>query len=289
MIEARHRLVDADIGAVAALVETAARLDGVAALSEQAMLRLRSGTRIAHLLVRGNSAIVGYAQLDDATAAAELVVAPDHRRHGIGRALVARLMADLPGPELKIWAHGDLPAAQALAARAGLERVRSLWQMGRPLAGDLPKPVVPDGIVVETFDPGADDEAWVALNALAFADHPEQGRWTLTDLHDRMRKPWFDPAGFFVARRGSSMVGFHWTKVHNEATGEVYVVGVDPSERGRGLGKALTLVGLHYLHDVGLARVILYVDESNLSAVRLYRDLGFERTGLDVMYARAGG
>jgi mycothiol synthase len=85
------------------------------------------------------------------------------------------------------------------------------------------------------------------------------------------------------------MVGFHWTKVHNEATGEVYVVGVDPSERGRGLGKALTLVGLQHLRDVGLARVILYVDESNLSAVRLYRDLGFERTGLDVMYARAGG
>jgi mycothiol synthase len=82
------------------------------------------------------------------------------------------------------------------------------------------------------------------------------------------------------------MVGFHWTKVHHESTGEVYVVGVDPTERGHGLGKSLTLVGLHHLRDTGLQQAILYVDESNQSALRLYKDLGFERVGLDVMYAR---
>jgi mycothiol synthase len=285
VIEARNQLVDDEVRAVAALVEAATKADGVAPLSEQAMLQIRASAPITHLFVREDGRIVGYAQLDAASQAAELVVHPDHRRRGLGRELVAQLMATTDESRLKIWAHGDLPAAQALAATAGLEPVRSLWQMGRPLTDDLPDPRVPDGIVVDTFVPGTDDDAWVALNARAFADHPEQGRWTLSDFHDRTKEPWFDPAGFFVARRGPSMVAFHWTKVRDDSTGEVYVVGVDPRERGHGLGRALTLVGLHHLNDIGLARVILYVDESNLSAVRLYRGLGFERFAVDVMYA----
>jgi mycothiol synthase len=158
--------------------------------------------------------------------------------------------------------------------------------MGRELTGDLPPPQIPDGVTVDAFRPGADDSAWVALNGLAFADHPEQGAWTLGDLHDRLAEPWFDPAGFFVARRDAEMVGFHWTKVHDDGTGEVYVVGVDPAERGGGLGRALTLIGLHHLMRTGRSRVMLYVEASNRGAVHLYTSLGFERIGLDVMYAR---
>jgi mycothiol synthase len=286
VIEARDRLSGADVGAVSAVVDSAINADGVAPLSEQGMLRLRGGLPVLHLVTRDSGRIVGYAQLDPISGAAELVVDPDQRRRGIGRELVVRLIATVSGPELKVWAHGDLPAAKALADATGFERARSLWQMGRPLTEDLPQPMIPEGVVVDTFRPGTDDEPWVALNARSFADHPEQGAWTLADLHERMKEPWFDPAGFFVARRGPSMVGFHWTKVHDESTGEVYVVGIDPAEQGHGLGKALTLVGLQHLRGAGLTRVILYVDESNQSAVRLYRGIGFERVALDVMYAR---
>ena len=288
MIDSQHRLVDADVGAIAAVVDSATNTDGVAPLSEQGMLRLRlrGGSPVLHFVTRDSGRIVGYAQLDPTSGAAELVVDPDQRRRGIGRELMVRLLASVSGSELEVWAHGDLPAARALADAMGFERVRSLWQVGRPLTEDFPPPAIPEGVLVDTFRPGADDEQWVALNALAFADHPEQGAWTLDDLHDRMNEPWFDPAGFFIARRGPSMVGFHWTKVHDESTGEVYVIGIDPAEQGHGLGKALTLVGLQHLADIGLARVMLYVDESNRSAVRLYSGLGFERIALDVMYAR---
>jgi mycothiol synthase len=288
VIADRRRLSENDQAAVVALVEAATAADGVAPVSEQGMLRLRGATATTHLIVDAPGGVVGYAQLDERSGAAELVVHPLHRRRGVGRALVSRLLAGAGGSTLKVWAHGDTPAAAALAAATGLKRIRSLWQMSRPLTGDLPAPRIPAGIVVDTFVPGVDDTDWVALNARAFADHPEQGAWMIADLHDRMAEPWFDPAGFFVARRGRSMVGFHWTKVHDDATGEVYVVAVAATEQGHGLGQALTLVGMHHLRQIGLERVILYVDESNHAAVRLYHGLGFERVGLDVMYATTG-
>ena len=85
------------------------------------------------------------------------------------------------------------------------------------------------------------------------------------------------------------MAGFHWTKVAGPAAadqgiGEVYVVGVDPGERGTGLGRALTLAGLGYLRDRGLAEAMLYADEDNVPAIRMYEGLGFARRSIDTMY-----
>jgi mycothiol synthase len=147
---------------------------------------------------------------------------------------------------------------------------------------------------VRPFVVGQDEEAWLAVNARAFADHPEQGQLTLDDLLQREVEDWFDPRGFFLAATtDGSVAAFHWTKVHQdgaglsdtEPVGEVYVVGVDPAWQGSGLGRALTLVGLRHLRDSGLPWVHLYVDGDNEAAVRLYESLGFGMWDTDVMYA----
>jgi mycothiol synthase len=298
-------LTQAQAKAVLALAERADRADGVAPLSEQGLLHVRygGGPGIHDLLVSGDGQIAGYARLDPPPAAdgpeagepasGELVIDPDFRRRGLGRVLAEALAAQAGGHGLQVWAHGDQPAASALAAAAGFERTRSLWQMRRPLAEPLAEPHLAEGIEVRAFQPGRDEDAWVALNATAFASHPEQGSWTRTDLELREREDWFDPAGFFLAVRGDRLAGFHWTKVHpaqggEPAIGEVYVVGVDPAERGTGLGRALTLIGVRHLRDRGLGQVMLYVDESNAAAVRLYESLGFTRWSADVMFSRAG-
>jgi mycothiol synthase len=85
------------------------------------------------------------------------------------------------------------------------------------------------------------------------------------------------------------MAGFHWTKVHDSRLGEVYVVGVDPAEQGSGLGRALTLAGLRHLRDLGVPEAMLYVDEDNASAIRMYKGLGFSRASADAMYRRPPG
>jgi mycothiol synthase len=221
--------------------------------------------------------------------ALDVVVAPGSRGRGVG-GILATAAADTPGP-LTAWSHGNHPAAAALAARLGFERVRDLWVMRRPLAALPEAPSrTADGIDVRTFVVGRDEDAFLAVNAAAFAHHPEQGGLTRTGLEDRMAEPWFDPAGFFVATRGDRLVGFHWTKVHDERPpcGEVYVVGVSPQEQGSGLGRLLTATGLHHLAAQGLGEVVLYVEAGNAAAVAVYERLGFTHAAEDthVQYAR---
>ena len=67
------------------------------------------------------------------------------------------------------------------------------------------------------------------------------------------------------------------------------MVGVDPGERGTGLGRALTLVGLQHLRHLGLPDAMLYVDADNAAAIRLYQALGFTRWETDLMFSRDAG
>jgi len=307
---------------VLALVEAARLADGVAPLSEHGMLRLRydgaGGGRDFIVMTGGEIAGYGYldppsAQGDEGEVTGELVIHPDRRRQGLGRALTGELAVAAGGHVLRLWAHGDLPAAAALARTAGFERFRALWQMRRSLGEPLDAPALPAGRALRTFVPGQDEDEWLKLNGRAFAKHPEQGGWTRHDLDLREREPWFDPAGFFIAERDGRMTGFHWTKVHGpggdrggrrsprgvrgdgsprekesqQSLGEVYVVGVDPDEQGSGLGRALTLAGLRHLRDLGMGQAMLYVDEDNVPAIRMYEGLGFTRATVDAMYRRA--
>jgi mycothiol synthase len=297
-VSVRERPSPAEAQAVLRLADAAAARDGVAPLSEQVVLHVRDGGGPGdrNVLLWQGGELAGFAHLDAAAGpeggSGELVVHPAHRGQGLGRMLVRAIAAEAGGRPVRLWAHGDLPAAAALAASAGFTRTRALWRMTRPLAAPLPGPRLPAGITVRTFVPGRDEPQWLALNARAFAGHPEQGRWTREDIDRREREPWFDPGGFFLAGRGPRLAGFHWTKIHPAGgpgggpEGEVYVIGVDPAEQGTGLGRALTLTGLRYLRDRGLAEVMLYVDESNPAAIRLYESLGFSRAATDVMYGR---
>ncbi|MFJ6217238.1 mycothiol synthase [Streptomyces sp. NPDC092296] len=291
---------------IAALLEAAAAEDGRAAVSEQGRLQLRAErTGVRHLLQHdGYGTLIGYAQLDGSAPGepptAELVVDPAHRGAGHGRLLAEALLKAADGP-VRLWAHGGHPAGRRLAELLGLELFRELRQLRRPLPApgpeldaELPQPALPPGVAVRPFRPGGDDDAWLRLNATAFAHHPEQGSWTGRDLAERLAEPWFDPAGFFLAVRGSGaderLVGFHWTKVHprvpgQEQVGEVYVLGVDPAEQGSGLGRALTAIGLrHLVEDRDLRAAILYVDADNPAALRVYERLGFGVHEVDLMY-----
>ncbi|GAA2032852.1 mycothiol synthase [Yaniella flava] len=294
---------------VHAPAETANQLDrlrtladrGVAAdqnepFGDQTWVELNSGN--AWLITTGDDELTGASAVVIPTDAnqpvvIELVVAPEARGGGLGRALVdatQELLSQQAADEQTVtaWTHGDHPAARHLAASADVEPVRILYRMAIDITsksfGDA---TVPDGYRIRTFNPGDDDAAWLELNAMAFADHPEQGQLTQADLDARKAEDWFDPAGFFIAENAEGApAGFHWTKTPvGSAAGEVYAVGVHPNTQGTGLGKALTLHGMNYLAASGLEKIVLYVDDENRPAVNLYNALGFGVENTDVMFS----
>lgn len=274
------------------LIADATSADGVAPVGDQ-VVRALSHDRTRHLLAVDDGAIQGYLNLapadEDDSAMAEVVVHPDARRRGIGSTMIRAALAD-SGSGTRIWAHGNLAAARATAAALGLAPVRELLQMRRPLA-DLPPTPSVDGVRFTTYAGPEDDGEVLRVNNAAFSWHPEQGGWTEADIAERRGESWFDPAGFFLAfDESGQLLGFHWTKVQSASLGEVYVVGVDPAAQGRGLGAALTLLGLHHLADRLSgpdrdAHVMLYVEADNSAAVKTYRRLGFDVFSADVAYA----
>ena len=277
-------------GEVRATLEAAEAADGAAPLDEAALLRLRHHGIVDSTRLVSDDPAVGLAWVHDEDLA--VVVHPDARRDGRGLDLVE---AALESADVRTaWSHGNHPGAARLADVFGFARVRDLWVMRRPLHDLPPLPAPPDGVRVRAFETGRDEEAFLALNAEAFAHHPEQGRMTRADLDERMAEAWFDAEGFFVAETErpapGRLVGFHWTKVHDGPvrTGEVYVVGVSPSTQGSGLGRLLSLTGLHHLAGRGLDQVLLYVESDNAPAIAVYSRLGFTHADADthVQYVR---
>lgn len=295
-IAAVHALPEDDLARVRKIEGAAIAIDGVAPLDDQVRLDLThaDAPRVQHLLARlPDGTLAAYANLrrtDDGPSSAHLVVDPAHRRRGIATALVRRMIVEAGAKGLRVWAHGDEAAAGLLSGRLGFRRVRGMWQMRRPLDAPLNPPTYPADVIVRTFEVGRDEDAWVEVNAAAFASHPEQGQLTEDDLRQRIGQPWFDPLGFFLAERDGTLLGYHWTKTHPpdehaaHAMGEVYAVGVAPHAQGLGLGKALTSTGLLHLRARGLTEVLLYVEAENAAAIAVYGKLGFTQYAVDVMY-----
>jgi mycothiol synthase len=223
------------------------------------------------------------------------VHAPERLAAAPVEAAVATIAA-AGGGEAYLWVSRPTEADDALAAAHGFSLGRDLHQLRVPLP--LAHPAWAEPLETRPFRPGVDDDAWLAVNNRAFAWHPEQGGWTRETLAETVREAWFDADGFLLHERtrdpdGARLAGFCWTKVHPagpehpDALGEIFVIAVDPDFAGLGLGRALTVAGLRWLHDErGITTGMLYVDASNAPAVTLYEQLGFTVDHVDRAYHR---
>ncbi|GAB3816663.1 mycothiol synthase [Tessaracoccus terricola] len=272
----------ADRRALLALADELAAADGTSPLNESASLVV-SGERPGDFhLAHVDGALAGFAVADPREDTIVAGVHPSHRRRGIGTGLLTAALDAHPGHTA--WAFGTLPGAVAIADHLGLTAVRGLLKLGRTL-GDEPVSEAPDGYTIDTF---TDDDAAavVAVNAAAFAHHPEQGKLTLEEFRGLTRQDWFSADGLFVARSSTGVAGFHWTKRHDAEVGEVYVLAVHPDHGGRGLGRVLLEQGLAHLEEIGCTQVVLYVEADQERVVRLYNSANFNQINLDTSYAR---
>lgn len=268
------------------LVQTVTAARGVRPLSDDAWIALRStkptGFRaVLAYAASDESAIVGYAQLDEASSPAtcEVVTQPGSSDASLKVRLLQAAGAKQP---IQWWAFGADAEQAAIAGEVGLVARRTLLQLRRSLPTEIDF-----ALTTRSFVPGEDNDEWIRVNNRAFAWHPEQGGWTRDRLARRMTEPWFDAHGFLLHHVAGRLAGFCWTKIHDNvdpALGEIYVIAADPDFAGRGLGQALTLAGLHSLAQRGLTVGILFVDASNESAIRMYDRLGFTTFRTDILY-----
>ena len=281
-IETRRKLDDNEFGMVGGMLGDASRHDGFPPLSDHLLLQLeRRGPDLSAVVAFDDAdQLAGYMQLARAneSTAVELVVAPYARGQFAALApLLLRSTIDVVaadgGGRIYWWVHHPEDGIDEIASGSGLHLARRLLQMRRPLPLDETTDVDTRPFVV-----GADESEWLRVNNAAFHDHPEQGGWTLDTLQQRETEPWFDPSGFVLHERDGKLAAFCWTKVHSDATppmGEIYVIAVDPAFHGLGLGKALTIAGLHNIAARGLTVGMLHVDSANTAAMGLYERLGF--------------
>ncbi|MBX3098713.1 MAG: mycothiol synthase [Salinibacterium sp.] len=258
------------------LIRRATAVDGSPPFSDGALVELANDARSLVWL----GAAVALLNANEA----EFVVDPDARAQGHGTRMLEHLTH---GSDLLFWAHGDHPAARALAASHGLEPVRSLLH----LEASVPSPLVEhsrgrgDGSragSIRAYTP-ADAATWLTLNSRAFADHPEQGRVTRAELDTLIAESWFDADDFLLLWDGPALIGYCWLKVDN-GEGEFYVVGVSPDRQGEGLGRLLVGHGLARLASRGIRTAHLYVEGENAAALALYRSFGFADRSVDVQY-----
>ena len=158
----------------------------------------------------------------------------------------------------------------------------------------IPSEIV-EPLVTRSIDVSGDSACLVSVNNRAFSNHPDQSDQGLDQILSQFNADGFEPASVRIldaamlgngdstpqSQQDRPMAGFCWTKIHEPVTGrsalgEIYVIAVDPSYHGHGLGMGLTAAGLDWMAQQGLQVGMLFVESDNEPAVRTYHKLGFE-------------
>ena len=300
-----------DIPAITALFNAASALDGPHfGCTEEETRQTLTGPRVKPeqnvFLFEVGSQLVAYGRSELEEGPQESlflvrgIVHPDWRRRGLGTRVLERLEAhvreqlnQVTNRAVDLTTTTDLKheGRQFLFRKMGYEVVRYFFDMERPLREsgvpvDLPEPAYPAGIVVRTIDQRLDLHAvWQATDE-AFRDHWGHTESTLEQWQHWRSDPSHRPQLWLIAwdDKADEIAGICLNGIepeHNDRMGRqegwIYALAVRRPYRGKGLGRALLLAGMHALQREGMDWAMLGVDTENLTgALRLYESVGFQ-------------
>lgn len=298
-------LTPADLPALCALVQTSQRFDCTPQLVQLEELEeefdddavvLATDTRLALL----DHQLVGYvytvhlpSDVREERCYTFGTVHPDHRRQGVGTALMEWALAR--GREQLLSSRRSLPrylradefdfieAAHQLFEHVGMVPVRYGEELLRPLV-DLPPLPTMAGVTIVPWPDERDEEIRQEKNT-AFADHWGSTPTSAAHWQHMVRGVTARPDLSFIALDDDDNVIGHCLCARFPSEDEVLgrsdawidSLGTLREWRGRGIASAFVVHALHAFLAAGCTHASIGVDSENpTGAARLYRALGFE-------------
>jgi len=208
-----------------------------------------------------------------------VIVSPEHRRRGAGRALVQAAVAHRPDLELSQWSGS--PETAAFLESVGFRFDHRLARLVRTGAELPPEAVIPAGFAAIQYQHDAFDAYFSLLNT-SFADHPTPLHLDEARVRSVHNRPDFNPARIrLIAIDGDPHrpVAFVRLQVNETETGAkrgtIALIGVLPEYRGRGFARQLLRWGVRTFIESGIDEIELEVVTINDRALPLYTSEGF--------------
>lgn len=221
-------------------------------------------------------------------------VHPDHRRKGYGTALLTAVEAHvrrwLPGGIIHAKSYDDIAGIEPLFFRKGYHVARRFFRMSTGLIGRTFS--IPDvaGVTFRTFS-REDLEPLVDADNDMFSTHWGSTYRSVTAWRQEMIETrHHDPKLWIIAWEGDTIAAeclCHASRDGGPKEGWVSALGVRAAYRGRGLGRAMLLMGMAALQQADYHTVSLHVDADNNTAVNLYRSVEMDVIRTRVHYSKA--
>lgn len=265
----------------------------VSALGEQAVQFQGVRWQMVHKLAVGTGAITDVRQMIE--LGADVVLTTDDGMSywnsgalaadmGIPLIVVNHRTAEIPGlRKLAEYLHQQFPQVPVEfvgptcsyeIAAVETSRERSIRMLLADL-DHLPPLSLPAGYECR---PMRADETWAyiaVMNHSDFMGECDQAWFDNTFTEDLL----YDPSHLCLIWRDGQPVaaaGAWHCKIDGEEWGMIHWVGVADRERGKGLGKAITLAALHRLKERGFTRALLGTHPWRVQAIAAYLRLGFK-------------
>jgi GNAT superfamily N-acetyltransferase len=217
-------------------------------------------------------------------------VLPEHRRNGVGTALLRRLALDSEAcgyPD--VGSMVDDAGSLAFAHRFGFAETGRQVEQVRTVAAGEPWPTLPDGVEVTTVaeDPGLLGRLYHELALAAFEDMPTPRKVEITP--EQWESEWLTwPEATFVALAGGEIVGMagllHDPDRPERAENALTTVRRD--WRGRGLARALKETATAWASGHGIREIYTWTQTGNENMRAVNERLGYVTRDISISVRR---
>ncbi len=266
-VQARTELTPAEREDVAALAKVCDAYEGL-------HMRLNTGffpakpNELDFFLAYDGDRLVGYGSIDPGSdAEVNVMVHPEHRRRGIGRALVQAAATEIArhfANVILICEESSRSGRAFLAALGGRRQNAEYHMILSQIQGERPA----DPTLQLTVATREDVEVVAHILAIAFGDPEDEVRRFVASEID-------SPQQYTILARRRGMPIGTLKVIYLPAMPTIFAFGVLPGYRGQGVGRQMLVDTVRSLQRDGHTQIAIEVDTTNIAAHGLYRSCGF--------------